>query len=98
MPLVINRLCMFTQIHILMIATNDMEPKKIFLFAVTNYIRYYTLDVLYIFAYQMHPRIVNKQTVYVYANSYFSVSVTLRRILHGLYARLHLHIFYWVGN
>lgn len=48
MPLVIDRLCMFTQIHILMIATNDMEPKQTFLSAVTDYIRYYTLDVLYI--------------------------------------------------
>lgn len=37
---------MFMQIHIFMIATNYMEPKQTFPSAVTNYSRYYTLDVL----------------------------------------------------
>ena len=82
---------MFTQIHIFMIATNDMEPKQTFASAVTNYSRYYTLDVLYIFAYQMHPGPVNKQIVYVYANLYFPVSVILRRILRVICALALAH-------
>lgn len=50
----ITRLQMFMQTHISMNMTKVIEPKQKFLSSIKSCNKYYTLDILYIFAYLVY--------------------------------------------